>query len=151
MRKLSHVLFPVASCWIAALLIILAAAPLTPQTGAGFQSVFRVDKMSLGTKGTNPYFNLTPGYQLEYRDGNNTDTLTVLNETKIIDGVETRVVEDREMKNGAPTEVTRDYYASIPQPTTSITSAKMSMSTRTAKWSATRVHGSLALTVRSSA
>jgi len=109
MRKLIDVLFPITSCWIAALLIMLAAAPLTPQTGAEFQSAFRVDK-TLGTKGENP-INLTEGYRLECRDGNNTDTLTVLNETKVIDGVETRVVEDREMKNGAPIEVTRDYYA----------------------------------------
>ena len=39
------------------------------------------------------------------------DTLTVLDETKMIDGVETRVVEDREMKNGRLIELTRDYYA----------------------------------------
>jgi hypothetical protein len=35
----------------------------------------------------------------------------VLNETRLIDGVETRVVEDRETKNGQVTELTRDYYA----------------------------------------
>ena len=35
----------------------------------------------------------------------------MLNETKVIDGVETRVVEDREMKNGQIIELTRDYYA----------------------------------------
>jgi hypothetical protein len=64
-----------------------------------------------GVKGANAYFNLTPGYRLSYQDGNNTDTLTVLSETRVIDGVETRVIEDREMKNGAVTELTRDYYA----------------------------------------
>jgi len=114
MRKLSHILFPIAPCCFAVLLIVVAVVPLTPQTGTSFQSVFRVDKRMLGTKGANPYFNLTVGYRLEYRDGNNTDTLTVLNETKVIDGVETRVLEDREMKNGAPVEVTRDYYAIDP-------------------------------------
>jgi hypothetical protein len=70
-----------------------------------------VDKRTLGVKGSNPYFNLTPGYHLSYKAGNGTDTLTVLNETKVIDGVETRVVEDREMKNGKLVELTRDYYA----------------------------------------
>ncbi len=46
-----------------------------------------------------------------YKHGNDDDTLTVLDETKIIDGVETRVVEDRERKNGQLVELTRDYYA----------------------------------------
>ena len=114
MRRLTQLLIPATPCWIAVLLIGVALAPLQPQTGAGFQSAFRVDPKTLGTKGANAYFNLTPGYRLEYRDGNNTDTLTVLNETKVIDGVETRVVEDRESKNGALVEVTRDYYAIDP-------------------------------------
>ena len=71
----------------------------------------RQDKKTLGVKGSNPYFILTPGYQLSYKNGNDTDTVTVLNETKVIDGVETRVVEDREMKNGQLIELTSDYYA----------------------------------------
>ena len=29
---------------------------------------------TVGVKGSNPYFNLTPGYTLEYRHGNATDT-----------------------------------------------------------------------------
>jgi len=78
---------------------------------ADWQATFAVDKKNLGTKGSNPYFNLTPGYQLSYKNGNETDTLTVLNETKLIDGVETRPIEDRELKNGQVIEVTRDYYA----------------------------------------
>jgi hypothetical protein len=76
-----------------------------------FQSVFQVDKKTLGVKGANPYFNLTPGYTWEYRRGNAVDNVTVLPDTKIIDGVETRAVEHRETKNGKLNEVTRDYYA----------------------------------------
>ena len=91
-------------------LLLLGAGLLAPQSGE-FQSAFAVDKKTLGVKGSNAYFNLTPGYRLSYKDGNNTDTLTVLNETKLIDGVEARVVEDREMKNSVVTELTRDYYA----------------------------------------
>jgi hypothetical protein len=37
--------------------------------------------------------------------------LTVLNETKTIDGVETRVAEDNETSEGAQTEVSRNYFA----------------------------------------
>ena len=76
-----------------------------------FQSVFSVDRKTLGVKGENPFFNLTPGYILEYRNGSSVDTITVLDETKMIDGVETRPVEHRETKNGKLAEVTRDYYA----------------------------------------
>ncbi|MGA9628193.1 MAG: hypothetical protein WBQ65_27215 [Bryobacteraceae bacterium] len=96
---------------LAIVLLLLGAATPRAQTGKDWQSVFPVDKKTLGGKGSNPYFILTPGYQLSYKNGNDTDTVTVLNETKLIDGVETRVVEDREMKNGQLIELTRDYYA----------------------------------------
>ena len=76
-----------------------------------WQSVFPVQKETLGIKGSNAYFNLTPGYRLFYKIGNATDTLTVLDETRRIDGVEARVIEDRETKGGALVELTRDYYA----------------------------------------
>jgi hypothetical protein len=94
------------------ILFPLALFMLSAQTAKDdWQKDFPVNKTNLGVKGSNPYFNLTPGYVLSYAKGNETDTLTVLNETKLIDGVETRPVEDRETKNGKVTEVTRDYYA----------------------------------------
>ncbi|HJZ96939.1 MAG TPA: hypothetical protein VKE70_10575 [Candidatus Solibacter sp.] len=94
------------------LLIPLALFVLAAQhVKDDWQKDFPVDKKNLGVKGNNPYFNLSPGYVLSYAHGKDTDTLTVLNETKMIDGVETRPVEDRETKNGNVTEVTRDYYA----------------------------------------
>ena len=96
---------------LAIALMLLGAAAPGVQTGKDPQSVFPVDKKTLGVKGANPYFILTPGYQLSYKNGNDTDTVTVLDETKLIDGVEARVVEDREMKNGQLIELTRDYYA----------------------------------------
>jgi hypothetical protein len=70
-----------------------------------------VDKTTLGTQGNNPYFPLTPGSQWSYKKGNNTEVVTVLSETRIIDGVECRAVEDREEKNGQLIELTRDYFA----------------------------------------
>jgi hypothetical protein len=97
---------------LVALWIMAAGAEtLAPQSGSEWRASFPVDKKTLGIKGSNAYFNLTPGRRLEYKDGTNTDTLTVLNETKLIDGVETRIVEDREMKSGTLVELTRDYYA----------------------------------------
>ena len=92
-------------------LLLAAAAALAAQPAKDFQSSFAVDKKTLGITGNNPYFPLTPGYVLSYRHGKDTDTLTVLNEVKVLDGVQTRVVEDRELKNGKLVELTRDYYA----------------------------------------
>ena len=97
--------------FLSIVLLLAGAGALAAQPAKDFQSVFAVDSKTLGVKGANPYFNLTPGYTLSYRHGNDTDTLTVLNETKRIDGVETRAIEDREMKNGQLVELTRDYYA----------------------------------------
>jgi len=79
--------------------------------GKDWQSTFSVDKKTLGVRGTNPFFNLTPGYQLSYAHKKDTETVSVLDETRVIDGVTTRVVEDRELKNGELAELTRDYYA----------------------------------------
>ena len=82
------------------------------QKDIDWQTIFRVEKKTLGVVGSNPYFNLTPGYQLSYRHGKESDVITVLNEVKRIDGVDTRVVEDREFDgNGRLVELTRDYYA----------------------------------------
>lgn len=92
-------------------LLALGAATLPAQSRKDFQSSFPVDKKTLGVKGSNPYFPLSPGYRLSYAHGKDTDTLTVLPETKIIDGVETSIVEDRESKNGQLIELTHDYYA----------------------------------------
>jgi hypothetical protein len=76
-----------------------------------WQSAFSIDKKNLGVQGTNPFFNLTPGYQLSYAHKKDSERVTVLGETRVIDGVTTRVVEDRELQNGTLSELTRDYYA----------------------------------------
>ncbi len=54
---------------------------------------------------------LVPGYQLVLEEGQDRVTITVLDETKTVDGVETRVVEERETKNGKPVEISRNYFA----------------------------------------
>ena len=56
-----------------------------------------VVKGDLSSTGRNRYFVLEPGFQLvlEGKEGGKTTvlTITVLNDTKMVDGVETRVVE----------------------------------------------------------
>lgn len=62
--------------------------------------------------GRNPFFILEPGYQLtlETKSGDRL-VITVLNETKVVAGVETRIIEERETVAGALAEVSRNYFA----------------------------------------
>jgi len=74
-------------------------------------SVFLVEKDELLSVGRNPYFILEPGYMLVLEGHGAQLIITVLNETKKVDGVETRVVEERETKGGKLVEVARNYFA----------------------------------------
>lgn len=63
---------------------------------------------------TNPYFPMLPGHQivLEGPDGSGTGRvqITVLDDIKVVAGVETRVVEEREWFDDQLTEVSRNYF-----------------------------------------
>src|SRR3989442_14481292 len=72
---------------------------------------FLMEGDELVSVGRNPYFILEPGYQLVLEGGGTQLIITVLSETKMVDGVETRVVEERETKNGQLIEVARNYFA----------------------------------------
>jgi hypothetical protein len=83
-----------------------------PGAGAGgYTSDFSADKDALASTGKNPFFILEPGYQLTLEGGKERIVITVLNETKMVDGVECRVVEERESKNDKLVEVSRNYFA----------------------------------------
>jgi len=86
-----------------------------PSGTAGFEDSFPVDKATLADEGYNPYFILRPGYRLTYVDGEDTLTITVLDETKVVDGVRTRVVEERETEDGRLAEISRNYFAIDPE------------------------------------
>ena len=72
---------------------------------------FAVEKSELSAAGRNPWFILEPGYQLVFEGGKERLVITVLDETKLVDDVETRVVEERETKDGKLVEVSRNYFA----------------------------------------
>jgi hypothetical protein len=72
---------------------------------------FPVDKANLADSGRNPYFILEPGYRLTLANAKDTLIVTVLEDTKLADGVRTRVVEERETKGGKLAEVSRNYFA----------------------------------------
>jgi hypothetical protein len=97
---------------IVAVVSFVMYGPITHSQGSEkWQATFALDKKTLGVQGTNPYFNLSPGYQLSYSHKTDIEVVTVLDETRVIDGVTTRVVEDRESHEGQLSELTRDYYA----------------------------------------
>lgn len=78
---------------------------------AGWADTFAVDKTSFVSAGSNAYFRLEPGYTLVLADGNERLVITVLNETRLVDGVETRLVEERESKGSKLVEVSRNFFA----------------------------------------
>ena len=65
----------------------------------------------LTTSGRNTYFILEPGYELVLEDGDEQLVVTVLDETKRIGDFDTRVVEERESRNGKLIEVSRNFFA----------------------------------------
>jgi len=79
--------------------------------GAAWREEFKVEKANWADRGDNAYFPLQPGCRWRYLHGETVLTITVLDETKVVDGVTTRVVEEREEKNGQPLEISRNYFA----------------------------------------
>jgi hypothetical protein len=88
-----------------------AAGPGSRDQNPWGTTSFSADKAKLISRGTNPYFILEPGYTLVLADRNERLVITVLDETKLVDGVETRIVEERESKNGKLVEVSRNFFA----------------------------------------
>lgn len=93
---------------------VLLAAAAGQQSRAGWRDSFAVDKKNLASRGSAKYFVLEPGFRLHLAKGNTTLTVTVLDETREIDGVVTRVVEERESKGGKLVEVSRNFFAIDP-------------------------------------
>lgn len=104
--------FEVAICGVSRK--VLEVEPKGGKTSAdngGWRETFSVDKADLVPTGKNPYFVLEPGHKQVYHGGGAMLTITVLDETKVVDGVTTRIVEEREEKDGKPLEISRNYFA----------------------------------------
>lgn len=80
-----------------------------------FIDTFAVEKSALSSVGRSEYFVLEPGFAATYEGiekGEKTvRTITVTKETKVVDGVETRVVVEKEIANGEIVEISRNYFA----------------------------------------
>lgn len=96
---------------IAASLVCSAAWPQVNQGRSPWQQEFNIAGCTLTNVGRNRYFVLEPGFQIILEGGNTKLQITVLNETRVVDGVTTRVVEEREWKRGELYEVARNYFA----------------------------------------
>ena len=80
----------------------------------GWTSDFQVDKATLVNTGSNQFFPLRPGHQVILEKGTRKLVVTVLNETEMVDGVEARVVEERETASDTLLEISRNYFAMDP-------------------------------------
>lgn len=103
-------------------LLLLISIPLFAQNKISsliddnlWQKEFFVKPSNFSSTGTNNYFILQPGYQLVLSGEEDNSkvllTITVLNETKLVDGIETRIVEENEEKDGMVNEISRNYFA----------------------------------------
>src|SRR5262245_37603095 len=100
-------------------LVVLAVLAGAPAARSGeekpFTDVFRVDRADWADHGINPWFILEPGYVLVLEGEEDGEpvrlTITVLDESRLVNGVDTRVVEEREEKGGKLEEVSRNFFA----------------------------------------
>lgn len=92
-----------------------AASPSPTGQTTEFQDTFNLEDCDFASHGSNRYFILEPGHQSVLQgqeDGETIDlVITVLNETNVVDGIETRVVEERESEDGELVEISRNYFA----------------------------------------
>jgi hypothetical protein len=80
-----------------------------------YTSSFRAENCTFTSTGRNPFFILEPNYQLVLsgeEPGEAAEVaITVLNETRDVNGTETRVVEERETLGGELVEISRNFFA----------------------------------------
>jgi hypothetical protein len=105
------------------LLVVAVALPTLfagPGTVAaqqlGYTRDFMIEECNgFSSTGSNPFFILEPGYRLILEGEEDGElvhlTITVLNQTKVIDGIETRVVKERELQDGELAEISLNYFA----------------------------------------
>ncbi len=78
---------------------------------SGWRETFNVNKADLTPTGNNPYLAIQPGKVLKLAHGKDRLTVSILPETKTVDGVTTGVLEEREEIGGQLIEVSRNFFA----------------------------------------
>ena len=92
------------------LVVMLTFSPVYAQESS-WQKEFDVADCNLLTTGRNKYFILEPGYQLILEADGEKLQITVLNETKTVDGILTRIVEEREWEDDEVSEISKNYFS----------------------------------------
>jgi len=96
---------------IAAGMVAAIAVRRLPGPEQDWTSAFHLEPGELVATGRNPWFVLEPGYTLTLVDGAERLVITVLDETRVIDNIETRVIEERETDDGQLVEISRNFFA----------------------------------------
>lgn len=100
--------------------VLLLCLLSIPALAEDYTREFDRDRCTFSTTGENPYFPLWPGYTLVLEGMEEDDegemveissTNTVLAVTERVDGVLTRVLEERELEDGELVEVSRNFVA----------------------------------------
>ncbi len=99
------------TCAAVTALLWSTAYARTTGAKATWQEEFGISSCNLVTTGRSPYFVLEPGFQLFYEGDGAKLQITVLDETKVVAGVRTRVVEEKEWKDDQLHEISRNYFA----------------------------------------
>jgi hypothetical protein len=108
---------------MAAMLYTAGTATAQPTKNRPFTRDFRQEDCTFSSTGENPYFILQPGYETVFAGMESkvavVNTITVTGETRMVDGVVTRLVEERETHDGQLAEISRNYFA-VCAPTNSV-------------------------------
>lgn len=96
---------------ITALLTTLSCVVVHHVLAQDLQEEFNIGKRKLTHTGKSKYFILEPGFQVVLKSSKVKMITTVFDETKEINGIVIRVVEEKEEENGKLTEITRNFFA----------------------------------------
>lgn len=94
---------------------LVARAEANSQQDNGFVEPI-TEGCTFSSTGSNEFFILEPGYRLvltgEGDQGEDIElTVTVKDKTRVVDGVETRVVTEKQVEDGEVVEISRNYFA----------------------------------------
>ena len=100
-----------AVAMVVAIALGACSSGVDPATDRSWQQEFALSECELVPTGRNDFWILEPGFQLVLEGRNEKLAITVLDETKAIDGISTRVVEEREWRDDEVIEVSRNFFA----------------------------------------
>ncbi len=114
MKSNFHIIIRLVFPGIAIYFILVLNGCKTPAqelATSGWQQDFNISERTFVSTGRNSFFILEPGFQLVYESQNEKLVITVLKDTLEVDGIMTRIVEEREWSYNQLIEVSRNFFA----------------------------------------